>query len=145
MAEVTDEFSSPRETPPYPSVREAAALLGMHPDTLRWHLTHSGNPAQVWRDGRAYLPMSLEDADQLLQSRRQATIDRQEAIATLPGLSAERVAHLLGIRKNTVYRLNELGTLPAETETMIGRRKILRWTPLTVRAYAERVGRTLTE
>jgi predicted transcriptional regulator len=137
--------TEPDGEPTYPSLLEAAALLGMHPDTLRWHLTHSGNSARVWRDGRAYLPMSLEEADQLLQSRRQATIDRQEAIATLPGLSAQRVAHLLGIRKNTVYRLNELRTLPAEAETMIGRRKILRWNPLTVRAYAERVGRTLTE
>lgn len=141
----------PDEHLPYPSLVEAAAYLGMNPDTLRSHLLRSGHPPTVrytkegkGNPGRAYLPMSLEEADQLVQSRHRATADREEAIQQLPGLSARRVAELLGIDQNTVYRLNQLQTLPAEWEIQVGKQRHLRWALPVVKAYAERRHRVLT-
>ena len=141
---------NPDEEPQYPSLLEAAAYLGLNPDTLRSHLIRSGHPPLVryrpsgrGNSGRAYLPMSLEDADKLVRSRQQATLDRRRAIEELPGLSAQRVADLLGIQAQTVYRLNQLQYLPAEQEVQVGKQKLLRWSLSTVKAYAQRRGRTL--
>ena len=143
---VTDEPNSPRETPPYPWLMEAAADLGLHHETLRYHLIKAGHPPQVRRDdGRAYLTVTLAEADRIVHARRQAARARRETIAELPGLSAKRVAELLGIRVDTVYRLNQLHHLPAEGEVVVDGRRVLRWDLVTVRAYADRVHRTLAE
>ena len=104
-------------------------------------MTKAGHPPEVGAGGRAFLTITLEEAARVLSERRRAVAE----IGLLPGWSAAHVARVLGIRQATVYRLRELGTLPAAHEVQaIGRRK-WRWDPETVRAYAKRVHRTLTE
>jgi predicted transcriptional regulator len=141
---MADPNSAP-EAEPYPAVLEAAASLGLNPGTLRYHLTKAGHLPQVQPDGRAYLTVTLAEAEEIVRSRRQASRARREKLAELPGLSAKRVAELLGIDVHTVYRLNQLRYLPADDDVMIDGRRVLRWAIPTVKAYAERRGRTLAE
>lgn len=67
-------------------------------------------------------------------------------IGLVPGWSVAKVADVLGIQQATVFRLHELGKLPAEIQVPsgMGNRK-WRWRPETVRAYAKRVHRTVPE
>ena len=88
--------------------------------------------------------MALElEADELRRQVAALHDEHRRAIEELPGLSAQRVADLLGIQAQTVYRLNQLQYLPAEQEMQVGKQKLLRWSLATVKAYAERRGRTL--
>ena len=123
------------------SLAEAAAYLGLSPNLLRYHLTEAGHPPKAGAGGRSYLRITLEEAERILTERRRAWGE----IARLPGWSAADVARALGIQQATVYRLRQIGTLPAAHEVQaIGGRK-WRWDPETVRAYANRVGRMLAE
>ena len=127
--------------PPGVSLVEAAARLGLNPDNLRYHLTKAGHPPQVGVRGRAYLTITIAEADAILRGRREVA----EQVAHLPGWSAAEVARALGIQRATVFRLHQLGKLPAEIEVKgLGNRK-WRWDPDTVRAYAKRVHRTIVE
>ena len=131
--------SDPSANPPV-SLLEAAADLGVTAPALRHHLTKAGHPPKV-EGGRAYLTIPVAEADGILRERRRLAAELGE----LPGWSAAKVAEVLGIRLATVYRLRELGKLPAAHEVQaIGGRK-WRWEPETVRAYAKRVGRTPAE
>ncbi len=124
------------------SLVSAAAHLGLSPNLLRYHLTAAGHPPEVGEGGRAYLTVTLEEADRILtERRRRAMAD----IGLLPGWSAAYVARVLGIQQNTVYRLRQLGSLPAAHEVEAAGGRKWRWDPETVRAYAKRVGRTLAE
>ncbi len=127
------------ERPPM-SLVGAAAYLGVSPSRLRHLLERAGHRPTVGENGRAYLPVALEEADRLL--RRQAEV--REAAQSLPGWSDLEVARQLGIQRATVHRLRQLGKLPAEIPVPegLGNRR-WRWDPATVRAYAKRVGRTL--
>jgi diacylglycerol kinase family enzyme len=74
----------------------------------------------VGAGGRAFLTITVAEADRILSERKRAVAE----IGLLPGWSAAHVARALGIRQATVYRLRELGTLPAAHEVQaIGRRK----------------------
>ena len=118
----------------------AAAYLGMSPNLLRYHLTAAGHPPKV-EGGRAYLAITLEEAERILGERRRAVAELGE----LPGWSAAHVARALGIRQRTVYLLRQIGSLPSTWEVEAAGRRKWRWDPETVRAYAKRVGRTLAE
>ena len=134
------EPSDPAASQPV-SLVAAAAHLGLNPDTLRYHLAKAGHAPKVGDDGRAYLTMPIDAAEAILRTRREMA----EQAANLPGWSAARVAKALGIRTDTVHRLRQLGKLPAEYRVEgVGHRK-WRWKPETVRAYAQRVRRTLDE
>lgn len=122
------------------SVSGAAAYLGVTPSSLRHHLVNAGHPPKVGENGRAYLTVTLADADEILQARRREAARVQE----LPGWSAAEVAARIGIQVATVHRLRELGKLPAIAVEGPGHRK-WRWDPTTVRAYAQRVGRRVAE
>ena len=124
------------------SVVAAAAHLGLNPDTLRYHLAKAGHPPKVGVGGRAYLTITIDEAAAILRKRREVA----ESATNLPGWSVAKVAEVLGIQPATVFRLHQLGKLPAEIQLQpgLGNRK-WRWDPATVRAYAKRVGRTLAE
>lgn len=122
------------------SLVEAAAYLGLNPDTLRYHLTKAGHPPKV-EGGRAYLTIPIGQADGILHERRRLAAELGE----LPGWSAAKVAEVLGIQRATVFRLHQLGKLPAEIEVKGLPNRKWRWRPETVRAYAKRVHRTLAE
>jgi len=123
------------------SVLGAAAYLGMSPSALRHLLIDSGHRPRVAEDGRAYLTIPIAQADGILQERRRLADEAE----SLPGWSATQVAGALGIQRATVYRLHQLGALPADYRVeAVGNRK-WRWNPATVRAYARRVGRTIAE
>ncbi len=131
---------SDQSASPPVSLLEAAAYLEVTPSSLRPHLTKAGHPPKVV-GGRAYLTISVVEADAILRDRRRLGAELVE----LPGWPAAKVAGVLGIQQGTVYRLRQLGYLPAAWEVQaIGRRK-WRWDPETVRAYAKRVHRTFAE
>jgi Helix-turn-helix domain len=131
--------------PPDPqrvSLVAAAAALGETPSALRWHLTQAKIPPVVNpEDGRAYLPVTLDKARELIYYRRLATESLRKS---LPGWGTAKVARVLGIKPKTVYTLRQLGRLPAMERKGVGLAK-WRWAPAVVKAYAERVGRQLAE
>ncbi len=137
--------------PPAPdalSLVEAGARLGINPDSLRYHLAQAGHPCRLGSGGggqsarRAYLTVSLEEAERIVNERRQAHLGVDDE---LPGLSARRVAELLGIQRAVVYRMHRLGYLPADYSVEAPDRRRLRWSLPAVRRYAERQGRGLAE
>jgi len=138
LAEV--DRSDPSASQPV-SIVAAAAHLGLNPDTLRYHLTNAGHPPKV-EGGRAYLTITVAEADAILRERLRLAAE----VGKLPGWSAAEVGRRLGIQRATVFRLHQLGKLPAEIQVPggLGNRK-WRWRPETVRAYAKRVHRTLAE
>ncbi len=121
------------------SLLGAAACLGVSPSSLRHHLLGAGHTLTVI-EGRAYLNISVDQAAELLEHKQRT----RQQIEELPGWSAAEVARRLDIRQDTVYRLRQLGYLPGYEVRAPGMRK-WRWDPETVRAYAQRVGRTLAE
>lgn len=132
---------NPADTDQPVSLVEAAASLGLDRESLRYYLVKAGFPPAVGKGGRSYLTIPVAEANRILAERRRLNAD----IGLLPGWSAAEVARRLGIQQATVYRLRQLGKLPAAYEVRaIGSRR-WRWDPETVRAYAERVGRTLAE
>lgn len=138
-------MSGPHDGHPI-SLVEAGARLGLDPDTLRYHLDRTGHPCRLG-DGsgprsarRSYLTVSLEEAERIVNQRRQAHL---AVDAELPGLSARRVAELLGVPRLKVYQLHHLGTLPADYSVEAPGRRQLRWSLPAVRRYAERQGRPL--
>lgn len=143
------------EAPAFPTIVEAARHLGCHPDTLRYHLKRAGCAPIVREDAQAHLTCSLERAEEIMRTRpRQSGGWRDDrgwfmgpdaAGAELPGIAAQEVARRLGIQTRTVYQLNQLGYLLAEWELRVDGRRVLRWDPVAVGAYARRVGRTLAE
>ncbi|MGH7612228.1 MAG: helix-turn-helix transcriptional regulator [Candidatus Dormibacteria bacterium] len=130
------------------SLVAAGARLGINPRTLRHHLDAAGHPCQLGlgRGGqsarRAYLTVSLEEAERIVDERRQAHLGVDD---DLPGLSARRVAELLGVSRVTPYHLHSAGYLPADYSVDAPGRRRLRWSLPAVRRYAERQGRALAE
>lgn len=59
--------------------------------------------------------------------------------------TSDQRSHLAATRVNTVYRLNQPGYLLAEWQLRVDGRRILRWDPVAVEAYARRVGRVLAQ
>ncbi len=124
------------------SLVEAGGRLGINPSTLRHHLARAGPPCRLGRDRRAYLTVSLEEAERIVDERRQAHLAVDEE---LPGLSARRVAELLGVDRVTPYHLHSAGYLPADYIVDAPGRRRLRWSLPAVRRYAERQGRRLAD
>lgn len=119
----------------------AAAYLGMSTSSLRHALIAAGHPAQVGPDGRGYLTIGVDEVAAILDHRRELA----EELASLPGWSAAEVARRLAIQQNTVYRLRQLGYLPAAHEVQAHGNRRWRWDPETVRDYATRTHRSLAE
>lgn len=148
------------------SAAQVAEALGIRTDTVHrlrqlgklpaeYRVEGMGHRKWRWKPAtvRAYarrVRRTLAEDDAPTVSRTDALVPEQRRLAAEltnpPGWSASQVAGALGIRLATVYHLRELGKLPAEIQaaTGFGNRK-WRWDPAEVRAYAERVGRTLAE
>ncbi|MGH7639468.1 MAG: hypothetical protein ACREN7_00055 [Candidatus Dormibacteria bacterium] len=120
------------------SLVAASARLGISRHTLRYQLTQAGHPPHMGRDGRCFLTVSLEDAERIVHDRIQANLKVDD---DLPGLSARKVAELLGVKRAAVYHQNRPGRLPADYVVEGPGKRRLRWSIPTVRRYAEQWGR----
>jgi len=159
------EVAERAQTLPGWSADQVGRALGIRTDTVHrlhqlgklpaeYRVEGMGNRKWRWKPEtvRAYarrVHRTLAEADGLPIAEADAIVRERRRLAggvgELPGWPAAKVAEVLGIRLATVYRLRELGKLPAAHEMQaIGGRK-WRWEPETVRSYARRVGRTLAE
>jgi excisionase family DNA binding protein len=117
------------------TLRKAAALLGVHANTLR-NWSKQGTVSSYRFGVRGDRRFSPEDIDRLSRQRTQVSADGADTPVDMM-LGMREVASILHVHENTVRNWADSGSLRC---CRVGARRDRRFTPADVREFAEKIG-----